>query len=282
MKGRRGGATGDLFGSAPPAGAGAEPLAEGATILRRFAEAAAPALVEAIERVVAAAPFRHMVTPGGYTMSIAMTNCGRLGWVTDRSGYRYTTTDPTTRRPWPALPAVFRDVATRAAAAAGFAEFEPDACLINRYEPRARLSLHQDRNERDFSAPIVSVSLGLRAVFLFGGARRQDRPRRIRLESGDVVVWGAGRNRSAWVRIWTGDGAYGLGEASPMVHGSASLEIIEEPVQHYHVESFAKVAAALDIAVSAGEQEYTLQGIKRLIEAGVDIVQPDIVKTGGF
>ncbi|PYN90310.1 MAG: DNA oxidative demethylase AlkB [Candidatus Rokuibacteriota bacterium] len=190
MKGRRGGATGDLFGSAPPAGAGAEPLAEGATILRRFAEAAAPALVEAIERVVAAAPFRHMVTPGGYTMSIAMTNCGRLGWVTDRSGYRYTTTDPTTRRPWPALPAVFRDVATRAAAAAGFAEFEPDACLINRYEPRARLSLHQDRNERDFSAPIVSVSLGLRAVFLFGGARRQDRPRRIRLESGDVVVWG--------------------------------------------------------------------------------------------
>ncbi|PYN90311.1 MAG: hypothetical protein DMD87_02120 [Candidatus Rokuibacteriota bacterium] len=96
------------------------------------------------------------------------------------------------------------------------------------------------------------------------------------------VEWGAGRNRSAWVRIWTGDGAYGLGEASPMVHGSASLEIIEEPVQHYHVESFAKVAAALDIAVSAGEQEYTLQGIKRLIEAGVDIVQPDIVKTGGF
>ena len=196
MKGRRLAATGDLFGRVPPAApsssasAGAEPLAEDATILRRFAEATAPALVEAIERIVAAAPFRHMVTPGGYTMSIAMTNCGRLGWVTDRRGYRYTTTDPMTDRPWPSLPAVFHDVATRAAAAAGFAGFEPDACLVNRYEPGTRLSLHQDRNERDFSAPIVSVSLGLPAVFLFGGARRQDRPRRVRLESGDVVVWG--------------------------------------------------------------------------------------------
>jgi DNA oxidative demethylase len=190
MKGRRGAATGDLFGGVPQAAAGAEQLAEGATILRRFAEPDAAALVEAIERVVAAAPFRRMVTPGGYTMSIAMSNCGPLGWVTDRSGYRYTTTDPTTDRPWPPLPAVFRDVATRAAEAAGFARFEPDACLVNRYEPGTRLSMHQDRNERDFSAPIVSVSLGLPAVFLFGGARRQDRPRRVRLESGDVVVWG--------------------------------------------------------------------------------------------
>ena len=190
MKGRRGADTGDLFGGVPQAAAGAERLAEGATILRRFAEPDAAALVEAIERVVAAAPFRRMVTPGGYTMSIAMSNCGPLGWVTDRSGYRYTTTDPTTDRPWPPLPAVFRDVATRAAEAAGFARFEPDACLVNRYEPGTRLSMHQDRNERDFSAPIVSVSLGLPAVFLFGGARRQDRPRRVRLESGDVVVWG--------------------------------------------------------------------------------------------
>lgn len=183
---------GDLFSDLPHSGtgAGAEALAEDATILRRFAESTAPALVEAIERIVAAAPFRHMVTPGGYTMSIAMTNCGRLGWVTDRRGYRYTTTDPMTDRPWPSLPAVFHDVATRAAAAAGFVGFEPDACLVNRYEPGTRLSLHQDKNERDFSAPIVSVSLGLPAVFLFGGARRQDRPRRVRLESGDVVVWG--------------------------------------------------------------------------------------------
>ena len=190
MKGRRGAATGDLFSTIPQAGVGAEALAEGATILRRFAEAAAPALFQTIERLVAAAPFRHMITPGGHTMSIAMTNCGRLGWVTDRSGYRYTTSDPMTRGPWPPLPASFRDIATGAAAAAGFAGFEPDACLVNRYEPGTRLSLHQDRNERDFSKPIVSVSLGLPAVFLFGGARRQDRPRRVRLESGDVVVWG--------------------------------------------------------------------------------------------
>jgi alkylated DNA repair protein (DNA oxidative demethylase) len=190
MKGRRGAATGDLFSRVSQTGAEAEALADGATVLRRLVEPEASALIEAIATVTAAAPFRHMITPGGHTMSIAMTNCGRLGWVTDRRGYRYTTTDPTTRRPWPSLPAIFHDVATRAAAAAGFAGFEPDACLVNRYEPGARLSMHQDRNERDFSAPIVSVSLGLPAVFLFGGARRQDRPRRVRLESGDVVVWG--------------------------------------------------------------------------------------------
>jgi alkylated DNA repair protein (DNA oxidative demethylase) len=131
-----------------------------------------------------------MVTPGGYTMSVAMTNCGRLGWVTDRRGYRYDTIDPATGRPWPPLPAVFRDLATGAAAAAGFAGFEPDACLVNRYEPGTKLSMHQDRNERDFGAPIVSVSLGLPAVFLFGGEQRNRKPMRLRLESGDVVVWG--------------------------------------------------------------------------------------------
>jgi len=183
-------ASGDLFTGVPGGGAGAEALAEGATILRGFAEPTAKELVEAIADITAASPFRNMVTPGGYTMSVAMTNCGRLGWVTDRSGYRYDTIDPATRKPWPSLPAIFHDLATRAAAVAGFAGFEPDACLVNRYEPGTRLSMHQDRNERDFRAPIVSVSLGLPAVFLFGGARRQDRPRRVRLESGDVVVWG--------------------------------------------------------------------------------------------
>jgi alkylated DNA repair protein (DNA oxidative demethylase) len=191
MTRRRETVSGDLFVSAPRGGgAAAEPLAEGATILRRFAGPTAARLVEAIAPIAAAAPFRNMVTPGGYTMSVAMTNCGRLGWVTDRAGYRYDTIDPATRRPWPALPAVFRDVATGAAAAAGFAGFEPDACLVNRYEPGTKLSMHQDRNERDFGAPIVSVSLGLPVVFLFGGPRRQDRARRVRLESGDVVVWG--------------------------------------------------------------------------------------------
>ena len=190
MRARRAGATGDLFKDAGLGAVESEPLADSATILRRFAESQAAALLEAVDAVIAEAPFRHMVTPGGYTMSVAMTNCGHLGWVTDRKGYRYTTADPTTGRPWPPLPGVFEDIAVRAAAAGGFAGFEPDACLVNSYEPGTRLSLHQDRNERDFSAPIVSVSLGLPAVFLFGGAERRDRSRRVRLESGDVVVWG--------------------------------------------------------------------------------------------
>ena len=190
MKPRRGVDTGDLFTAEPRPEMATEALAESATILRRFVESRAPGLVEAVASITVSAPFRHMVTPGGYTMSIEMTNCGRLGWVTDRSGYRYVTTDPATGRSWPPLPPIFLDVATSAARAAGFPGFEPDACLVNRYEPGTRLSLHQDRNERDFSAPIVSVSLGLPAVFLFGGPRRQDRPRRVRLENGDVVVWG--------------------------------------------------------------------------------------------
>jgi alkylated DNA repair protein (DNA oxidative demethylase) len=170
--------------------AGVEALNDGAALLRGFALTDADALMAALREIVAAAPARHMVTPGGFSMSVAMTNCGGVGWVTDRSGYRYDRLDPETGRPWPALPVLFLDLADRAAAAAGFPGFVPDSCLINRYEPGTRLSLHQDRNERDFGAPIVSVSLGLPAVFLFGGARRADRPRRIRLESGDVVVWG--------------------------------------------------------------------------------------------
>ena len=167
-----------------------EALAEGATLLRGFAGSDAAALIAGVQDVVSEAPWRHMITPGGYRMSVAISNCGRAGWVTDRSGYRYDPIDPMTRRPWPPMPAAFRSVASSAAAACGFDGFEPDACLVNRYEPGARLSLHQDRNERDFGAPIVSVSLGLPAVFLFGGSRRSDRPRRILLESGDVAVWG--------------------------------------------------------------------------------------------
>jgi alkylated DNA repair protein (DNA oxidative demethylase) len=168
----------------------AHAIAEGATLLHGFAVGAAPPLLQAIEDVVAAAPLRHMITPGGYRMSVAMTNCGAAGWVTDRSGYRYDARDPLTGKPWPAMPEIFDDLAQRAAAAGGFDNFESDACLINRYEPGARLTLHQDKNERDYTAPIVSVSLGLPAVFLFGGLRRKDRPQRMRLESGDVAVWG--------------------------------------------------------------------------------------------
>jgi DNA oxidative demethylase len=181
---------GDLFDTQHPSDENVEALADGATVLRRFAVPEAEALMAALTDVLAAAPFRHMVTPGGYSMSVAMSNCGRAGWVTDRTGYRYDPIDPMTGRPWPPVPAMFLRLAARAAAAGGFPAFEPDACLVNRYEPGARLSLHQDRNERDFGAPIVSVSLGLPAVFLFGGLRRRERPRKICLESGDVAVWG--------------------------------------------------------------------------------------------
>jgi alkylated DNA repair protein (DNA oxidative demethylase) len=166
------------------------PLGEGAVVLRGFAKSVAAPLLSALDRVAAAAPFRHMITPGGYRMSVAMTNCGTAGWVTDRSGYRYDPIDPETGMAWPSMPEVFADLANRAAAQAGFAGFASDACLINRYQAGTQLSLHQDRNERDFSAPIVSVSLGLPAVFLFGGMKRSDRPRRVPLTHGDVVVWG--------------------------------------------------------------------------------------------
>ncbi len=159
-------------------------------LLRGFVSAEVPALVEEVERIAQAAPFRHLVTPGGYTMSVAMTNCGRVGWVSDRSGYRYDPADPDSGAPWPAMPPAFLDLAVRAAARAGFPKYDPDACLINRYVVGAKLSLHQDRDENDAWSPIVSVSLGLPAVFLWGGKRRSAPVRRIGLESGDVVVWG--------------------------------------------------------------------------------------------
>ena len=159
-------------------------------VLRGFARHEAAVLVAAVTKVTADAPFRNMVTPGGFRMSVAMTNCGRAGWVTDRKGYRYEFVDPMTGRAWPPMPPAFCRLAASAAQAAGFPGFIPDACLINRYGAGTRLSLHRDENERDLSAPIVSVSLGLPAVFLFGGLSRGDRPRRIALESGDVVIWG--------------------------------------------------------------------------------------------
>jgi DNA oxidative demethylase len=165
-------------------------LSEGAVLLGGFALSVEAPLLAALDAVLAEAPVRHMVTPGGFTMSVAMTNCGAAGWVTDRRGYRYDASDPESGRPWPAMPAAFANLARRAAAAASFGDFAPDACLINRYQPGARLTLHQDKNERDFGAPIVSVSLGLPAIFLWGGLSRSDRARRVRLTHGDVVVWG--------------------------------------------------------------------------------------------
>ena len=180
----------NLFEDRVDAPSAAESLAPGAMLLRGFALSAAPLLLQVLETVIAAAPYRHMVTPGGFRMSVAMSNCGTAGWVTDRSGHRYDACDPLSAEPWPAMPACFAGLATAASAEAGFAAFAPDACLINCYEPGARMSLHQDKNERDFDAPIVSVSLGLPAVFLFGGMKRTDRAARVPLMHGDVVVWG--------------------------------------------------------------------------------------------
>lgn len=159
-------------------------------LLRGFARQRQHELIAAVEAITAQAPFRHLMTPGGHRMSVAMTNCGSYGWVSDASGYRYDAIDPVSGEPWPAMPPLFRKLAVEAAAEAGFAGFAPDACLINRYEPGARLTLHQDRDERNLGAPIVSVSLGLPATFLFGGMKRSDKTQRYRLEHGDVAVWG--------------------------------------------------------------------------------------------
>lgn len=181
--------SGNLFDELPPQER-IEQLAPGAMVLRGFARASEKELLSAVGEIAELSPFRHLITPGGYRMSVAMTNCGELGWVSDRSGYRYDPIDPTTQKPWPRMPQIFRHLAASAAARAGYESFQPDACLINRYEPGSRLSLHRDYDERDATAPIVSVSLGVPAKFLWGGLQRSDRTRRIALESGDVVVWG--------------------------------------------------------------------------------------------
>ena len=182
--------TPDLFGNATHPGPREELLCEGAVVLRGFALTDGPSLLRAIDTIATQAPFRHLITPGGFRMSVGMTNAGPLGWVSDRRGYRYDRIDPDTGKPWPVMPDVFLKLAGAAAARAGFSGFVPDACLINRYEPGTRLTLHQDRNERDLDQPIVSVSLGIPAVFLFGGMQRTDRAMRVPLAHGDVVVWG--------------------------------------------------------------------------------------------
>lgn len=181
---------GDLFDRLEPVDPPRQAMAEGAVLLRGAALPFEAAILAALDTIAARAPFRHMMTPGGYVMSVAMTNCGAAGWVTDRSGYRYDRIDPDSGLPWPALPDCFVELAVAAATEAGYPDFVPDACLINRYEPGARLSLHQDRNERDLSWPIVSVSLGLPATFQFGGLKRTDPVRKYALRHGDIAVWG--------------------------------------------------------------------------------------------
>ncbi|WP_095143524.1 DNA oxidative demethylase AlkB [Pseudomonas sp. Irchel s3b6] len=180
----------DLFAGEDRQPARTEQIGEQSFVLRGFALPWAARLLTALEPVLQRAPFRNMVTPGGFTMSVALSSCGTLGWTTDRSGYRYTCLDPLSDQPWPEMPAVFRELAHAAAMAAGFSDFMPDACLINRYLPGAKMSLHQDKDERSYDAPIVSVSLGLPAIFLFGGLKRSDKSRRVPLFHGDIVVWG--------------------------------------------------------------------------------------------
>ncbi|RFF30188.1 DNA oxidative demethylase AlkB [Wenzhouxiangella sediminis] len=181
--------SGQLFDNAAPEGS-AERFSEGAVLFHGRLNEYAEAIIEAIRDIDREAPFRHLVTPGGHRMSVSMTSCGDLGWMTDRKGYRYTETDPDSDRPWPPMPELFSELAGEAAEEAGFPGYRPDACLINRYRPGAKLSLHQDKDEQDYSHPVVSFSLGLPATFLWGGFRRKDKPDRLLLEHGDVLVWG--------------------------------------------------------------------------------------------
>ena len=181
--------TPDLFAHHTPEPS-ALPIGAQAWVLRGFALPWVDQLLPALQAIQAVSPFRHMVTVRGFTLSVALTNCGSLGWTSDHRGYRYSPLDPLREAPWPAMPHAFSELATAAALAAGFADFAADACLINHYLPGSRLSLHQDRNERSFEHPIVSVSLGLPAVFQFGGFERSDKALRIPLLHGDVAVWG--------------------------------------------------------------------------------------------
>lgn len=161
-----------------------------AFVLKGFAEARAEALWHAVQEVLAVSPWRQLSTPGGKQMSVRTTNCGAWGWHSDRQGYRYTSVDPLNDQPWPVMPQIFSELAQEAAVKAGFANFKPDACLINSYLPGTKMGLHQDKDEEDKAEPIVSVSLGLSAQFMWGGRRRTDKPQRIELQHGDVVVWG--------------------------------------------------------------------------------------------
>jgi DNA oxidative demethylase len=212
-----GGRMSDLL-SGLPALPRTEPIGDGAVVLRAMARSMTEALVAEIDRIRASAPFRHLITPGGHRMSVAMTNCGPLGWTSSPAGYRYQNTDPDSGRRWPPMPTIFCALSDQAAREAGYPDFQPDACLINLYEPGAKLSLHQDRDEGDLTSPIVSVSLGLPAIFLFGGLRRNDKPRRIRLEDGDVVVWG-GPTRLAFHGVET------LADGSHPVTGRSRLNL---------------------------------------------------------
>lgn len=198
-----------MFDEEPPAGT-REMIAPGAWVLRGFALDYVDELLAEIKAIASQSPFRHLVTPGGKTMSVAMTNCGAVGWFSNRRGYRYTELDPETGKPWPAMPEVFVRLARDAARTAGFDDYAPDVCLVNRYEPGTQLTLHRDQDERDRRAPIVSVSLGVPAIFLFGGLARKDPRQRVPLVHGDVIVWG--------------------GESRMRYHGVLPIKVGEHPL----------------------------------------------------
>ena len=181
----------DLFaGHEPEQRPRAEQIGEQSWVLHGFALPLIEQILPALDAILAAAPLRHMVTPGGFSMSVGTSSCGEWGWITDRSGYRYSGVDPLNGLPWPQMPNSFAALAHSAAERAGFSGFNADSCLINRYVPGAKMSLHQDKDEKDYAPPIVSLSLGLPAIFLFGGFARSDKTRRIPLLHGDMVVWG--------------------------------------------------------------------------------------------
>lgn len=167
-----------------------EVIDDGVVLLRGFAAEQAQRWVDAVQSIQAQAGFRLMQVPGGKTMSVAISNCGDWGWVSDLQGYRYSATDPLSGSPWPAMPAFLQQQAAGAAAQAGYGGFAPDACLINRYRIGAKMGLHRDQDEADFAAPIVSVSLGLPCTFLWGGLTRLQPVRRLVLTHGDVLVFG--------------------------------------------------------------------------------------------
>lgn len=182
--------TPDLFDTLTPNESTLQILSPGAVLLRGFAQNQDEQFLTAFNTVTQGAPLRHLVTPGGHIMSVAMSNCGDLGWVSSSRGYSYSPIDPQSGAPWPVMPKQWCALAAVAAQQAGYSGFKPDACLINQYAPGAKMGLHQDRDEQDFAQPIVSISLGLPAVFLFGGLKRADKPQRVQLLHGDVVVWG--------------------------------------------------------------------------------------------
>jgi len=175
----------DLFFSIRP---DKEDIREGVVLLPGFCDSRK--ILQVVMDIVDAAPFRHMLTPGGRRMPVAITNCGAVGWVSDHKGYRYSAVDPVSRKPWPTMPEMFLGLAQKAAEKSGFKEFVPDSCLISRYVPGASLSPHQDKNEHNFDWPIVSISLGLSAIFQLYGTKRGGRPVNIRLDDGDVLVFG--------------------------------------------------------------------------------------------